>query len=81
MMNTMWQIQVFIRKTPFGKIIGRWYTFEKQPTTDDLFTRVLGTGAEDEFDLFDAALLLDHSTLLTQDMDLMICPKKGWCRR
>jgi hypothetical protein len=76
-MNAMWQIQVFVRKSPFGKIIGHWYTFETQPTADDLIIGVLGWQAADKFDVYDAALLLDHSTLLTQEMDLMICPKKG----
>ena len=70
-----WQIQASVRAKPFGKVVGRWYEFEVQPTAADLIIKTLGRPAEDKFDVYDAALLLAPSTLLSSEMSLMVCPK------
>ena len=71
-----WIVQTSVRNKPFGKVMERCYDFEMQPTAADLKTKALGMQAVDQFDVYDAALLLTPTTLLTSDMCLMVCPKR-----
>ncbi len=70
-----WQLQASVRIKPFGKVVGQWYEFEVQPTAADLISEAVGKLAQDKFDVYDSALLLAPSTLLSSDMCLMVCPK------
>lgn len=70
-----WKIQAFVRRKPFGKVVGQWFQIDVQPTAADLVVEALGRQAEEDFDVYDSALLLEPSTPLTLDMCLMICPK------
>ena len=70
-----WKIQASVRRNPFGKVVGQWFQFDVQPTAADLVVEALGRQAEEDFDVYDLALLLEPSTPLTLDMCLLICPK------
>lgn len=52
----MWQIRVYVRRLPFGKVIEDWYSFDTHCTAGDLITKALGTQAVDKYDVYDGAL-------------------------